>query len=342
MGLNLYTLSMENLLLSSPICLLSKASKTKSWLWHQRLSHLSFNYITSLAKKGLVRGLPKLKYQNDHLCSAYALGKSKKHSYKPKAEDSIQETLYVLHMDLCEPMRIQNLGKLKPKADIGIFIGYAPTKKAFRIYNKRACLIIETIHVYFDELTAMASEQFSSGPMPKLLTPRTISSRLVQNIHSSTLRVCRPIESQPYVQASESSLQVKAGTKGLSPIGIILNQSKYAIESLKKYGMKTYNPVDTPMVEKSKLDEDPQGKAVDPTCYRGMIGTLMYLTSTFTDANHAGCQDTRKSTSGRMQILGDGLVGWSSKKQKSTAISSTEAEYITFSGCCAQILWMRS
>ncbi|GJS77701.1 retrovirus-related pol polyprotein from transposon TNT 1-94 [Tanacetum coccineum] len=83
-GSNLYTLSMKKLLLSSPICLLSKASKTKSWLWHQRLSHLNFDYITSLAKQGLVRGLPKLKYQKDHLCSAYALGKSKKHSTNPK------------------------------------------------------------------------------------------------------------------------------------------------------------------------------------------------------------------------------------------------------------------
>ncbi|GJR15777.1 retrovirus-related pol polyprotein from transposon TNT 1-94 [Tanacetum coccineum] len=82
-GSNLYTLSMDNLLLSSPICLLSKASKTKSWLWHRRLSHLNFNYVTSLAKHGLVRGLPKLKYQKDHLCSACALGKSKKHSHKP-------------------------------------------------------------------------------------------------------------------------------------------------------------------------------------------------------------------------------------------------------------------
>ncbi|GJZ08437.1 retrovirus-related pol polyprotein from transposon TNT 1-94 [Tanacetum coccineum] len=292
-GLNLYTLSMDNLLLSSLICLLSKASKTKSWLWHQRLSHLNLDHITSLAKHGFVRGLPKLKYEKDHLCSACALGKSKKHSHKPKAKDSIQEKLYLLHMDLCGPMRIQSingrkyilvivddysrftwvnflrskdevlefvikflkmiqvrlnvtvynirtdngtefvnptlkdyyeevkishqtsvartpqqnrvverqnrtlveaartmlifskalkpdlsyfrvfgalcyptndnedLGKLKPKADIGIFVGYAPAKKAFRIYNKRTRMIIETIHVDFDELTAMASEQFS-------------------------------------------------------------------------------------------------------------------------------------------------------------------------------------
>ncbi|GJY41301.1 retrovirus-related pol polyprotein from transposon TNT 1-94 [Tanacetum coccineum] len=64
-----------------------------------------------------------------------------------------------------------------------------------------------------------------------------------------------------------------------SPRGIFLNQSKYTLESLIKYGMDTCDPVNTPMVEKSKLDEDPQGKVVDPTCYRGMIGTLMYLIS---------------------------------------------------------------
>ncbi|GJT14760.1 copia protein [Tanacetum coccineum] len=123
------------------------------------------------------------------------------------------------------------------------------------------------------------------------------------------------------------------------PKGIFLNQSKYALESLKKYGMESGDPVDTSMVEKFKLDEDTQGKAVNSTHYRGMVGTLMYLTA---NANHVGCQDTRRSTSGSMQLLGDRLVSWTSKRQKSDAISSTEAEYISLSGCCAQVLWMRS
>ncbi|GJX57958.1 retrovirus-related pol polyprotein from transposon TNT 1-94 [Tanacetum coccineum] len=137
-------------------------------------------------------------------------------------------------------------------------------------------------------------------------------------------------------------------------ICIFLNQSKYALESLKKYEMESCNPVDTPMVEKSKLDKDTQGKVVDPTLYRGMVGTLMYLTSSrpdldstisltaFADADHAGCQDTRRSTSASMQLLGDRLVTWSSKRQKSAAISGTEAKYIALSGCCAHVLWMRS
>nr|GEY92008.1 hypothetical protein [Tanacetum cinerariifolium] len=155
-------------------------------------------------------------------------------------------------------------------------------------------------------------------------------------------------------------LQISQG-----PRGIFINQSKYALESLKKYGFESCDPVDTLMVEKSKLDEDKEGKAIDPSNYRGMIGTLLYLTASrpdlqfaicmcaryqarptekhdsfvaltaFTDADHAGCQDTRRSTSGSVQFLRERLIS-------SAAISSTEAEYIALSGCCAQILWMRS
>nr|GEZ04405.1 retrovirus-related Pol polyprotein from transposon TNT 1-94 [Tanacetum cinerariifolium] len=80
----------------------------------------------------------------------------------------------------------ENLGKLQPKADIGIFIGYAPTKKAFRIYNKRTRRIVETIRVDFDELTGMASEQSSSGPALNEMTPATISSELMHKPSSST------------------------------------------------------------------------------------------------------------------------------------------------------------
>ncbi|GJV22257.1 retrotransposon protein, putative, ty1-copia subclass [Tanacetum coccineum] len=172
------------------------------------------------------------------------------------------------------------------------------------------------------------------------------------------------------------------------------------VYNLKKalYGLKQAPrayPVDTPMMEKSKLDEDKEGKAVDLSHYRGMIGTLLYLTASrlelqfaicmcaryqarptkkhllvvkrifrylrgtvnrglwylkdssialtaFADADHAGCQDTCRSTSSSMQFLENRLVSWSSKSQKSAAISSTKAEYIAMLGCCAQILWMRS
>ncbi|GKF49436.1 retrovirus-related pol polyprotein from transposon TNT 1-94, partial [Tanacetum coccineum] len=112
-GNNLYTLSLGNMMVSSPICLLSKALKTKSWLWHWRLSHLNFGTINHLARCGLVRGLPKLKFKKDHLCSACAMGKSKKKPYKPKFEDTNQEKLYPLHMNLCGPMRVASVNGKK-------------------------------------------------------------------------------------------------------------------------------------------------------------------------------------------------------------------------------------
>ncbi|GJX21055.1 retrovirus-related pol polyprotein from transposon TNT 1-94 [Tanacetum coccineum] len=91
---------------------------------------------------------------------------------------------------LCYPTNDNDdLGKLDAKADIGIFIGYTPAKKAFRIYNKRTQKIIETIHVTFDELTAMAFEQFSSGPELHSMIPATSSLGLVPN----------PIPQQPCI-----------------------------------------------------------------------------------------------------------------------------------------------
>nr|GFA07047.1 hypothetical protein [Tanacetum cinerariifolium] len=230
-----------------------EASKTKSWLWHHRLSHLNFGTINHLARQGLVRGLLKLKFEKDRLCSACAMGKSTKKTHKPKSEDTNQENLYLLHMDLFGPMRVESVNgkkytlvivddysrftwvkflrsidetpdfiikflkmihvrlkvlvcrirtdnetefvnqtlrdyyeELQPKADIRISIGYAPTKKAFRIYNRHTRRIVETIHVDFDELIAMASEQSSSGPGLNEMTPGTTSSGLVQKTSPST------------------------------------------------------------------------------------------------------------------------------------------------------------
>nr|GEX79573.1 retrovirus-related Pol polyprotein from transposon TNT 1-94 [Tanacetum cinerariifolium] len=92
--------------------------------------------------------------------------------------------------------------------------------------------------------------------------------------------------------------------------------------------------------EEIQTDEDKEGKAVDPSHYHGMIDTLLYLTASRPDIQFAICMCAR--TSGSVQFLGERLISWSSKRQKSAAISSTKAEYIALSGCCAQILWMRS
>ncbi|GJT67203.1 retrovirus-related pol polyprotein from transposon TNT 1-94 [Tanacetum coccineum] len=87
---------------------------------------------------------------------------------------------------LCYPTNdSEDLGKLKAKANVGIFIGYAPAKKAYRIYNRRPRRIVETIHVDFDELTAMASKQSSPGPILHETTPGTLSSGLMPQPPSS-------------------------------------------------------------------------------------------------------------------------------------------------------------
>ncbi|GKA55701.1 retrovirus-related pol polyprotein from transposon TNT 1-94 [Tanacetum coccineum] len=170
-GNNLYTLSLGDMMASSLICLLSKASKTKSWLWHRRLSYLDFGAINHLARHGLVRGLPKLKFEKDHLCSACAMGKSKKKPHKPKSEDTNQEKLYLLHMDLCGPMRVASVNGKK-------YILVIVDDYSRFTWIKR---IIETIHVDFNELTAIASEHSSSELALHEITPATISSRLVPN-----------------------------------------------------------------------------------------------------------------------------------------------------------------
>ncbi|GJT74779.1 retrovirus-related pol polyprotein from transposon TNT 1-94 [Tanacetum coccineum] len=588
-GTNVYSLSIGDMMASSPICILSKATKTKSWLWHRRLSHLNFGALNHLAINGLVHGLPRLKFEKDHLCSACAMGKS--------TSSSLWMNTLGSHSNDSE-----NLGKLQAKADIGIFIGYAPKNKACRIYIRHTQKIIKTIHVDFDELTAMASEQSRLEPALHEMNPATPSLGLVPNsppsapfvppsrdewdlvfrlmfneLFSHPARVAFPVpveeslalvnrftflnnyapisehlskwtkdhplqdiisdpsrpvstrlqlhkqalfcyynafltlvEPKTYKDALTQSCWIKAMQEELheferlkvwelvprpdkvmmdvkmeflkcilrkevyisqldrfvdpnnpnhvyrlkkalyglkqaphawydllssfllsqgfskgtvdptlfiskkdkdillvqiyvddiifpstttelcdkyskiicskfkmsmmgktsfflglqisqSPKGIFLNQSKYALESLKKYEMKSFDQVDTLMVEKSKLDEDTQGKAVDPTHYCGMVATLMYLTSNtpylvyavcmcaryqarptekhlhaikrifrylrgtvnrglwyskdsgialtaFADADYAGCQDTRRSTSGSMQLLGDRLV----------------------------------
>ncbi|GKB78971.1 retrovirus-related pol polyprotein from transposon TNT 1-94 [Tanacetum coccineum] len=112
-GTNMYSLSIGDMMASSPICLLSKSTKSNSWLWHRRLSNLNFGAINHLARHGLVRGLPRLKFEKDNLCFACAMGKSKKQSHKPKFEDTNQEKLYLLHMDLCGPMRVASVNRKK-------------------------------------------------------------------------------------------------------------------------------------------------------------------------------------------------------------------------------------
>nr|GEV39860.1 integrase, catalytic region, zinc finger, CCHC-type, peptidase aspartic, catalytic [Tanacetum cinerariifolium] len=106
---NLYTISLYDMASASPICLMARATPTKSWLWHQRLSHQNFDTINDLAKNDLVSGLPKFKYAKEHLCPSCEQGKSKRALHPPKSVPNSKQRLHLLHMDLCGPMRVASI-----------------------------------------------------------------------------------------------------------------------------------------------------------------------------------------------------------------------------------------
>ncbi|GKD76157.1 uncharacterized mitochondrial protein-like protein, partial [Tanacetum coccineum] len=218
----------------------------------------------------------------------------------------------------------------------------------------------------------MASEQFSLGPGLHSLTPAISSLGLVLNLLSQQPcilpprddwdRLFQPMFDEYFTPPSiadapssstpstqEQSPNISQGFEESSKTPIfhddLLNESPH--EELTSQGSSSnvrqthtlfehLGAVDPTLFTRQAGNDLLLGKLVDATLYRGMIGSLMYLTSSRPEliyavclyADHAGCQDTRRSTSGSAQFLGDKLVSWSSKKQKSTEISSTEAEYI--------------
>nr|GFA58270.1 integrase, catalytic region, zinc finger, CCHC-type, peptidase aspartic, catalytic [Tanacetum cinerariifolium] len=112
---NLYTISLHEMAYASPSCLMARASSTKSWLWHQRLSHLNFDTINDLARNDLVAGLPKFKYHKEHLCPSCEQGKSKRASHPPKPVPNSRQRLHLLHMDLCGPMSTTSINGKRSK-----------------------------------------------------------------------------------------------------------------------------------------------------------------------------------------------------------------------------------
>nr|GEX46545.1 retrovirus-related Pol polyprotein from transposon TNT 1-94 [Tanacetum cinerariifolium] len=108
-SLNLYTIALNEVASNSSTCLLGKAYSSQSWLWHQRLSHLNFVTINNLVKNNLVQGLPKMKFEKDHLCSACEQGKIHRKHHKSKMVFASNKPFYLLHMDLCGPMRVQSI-----------------------------------------------------------------------------------------------------------------------------------------------------------------------------------------------------------------------------------------
>ncbi|RDX79474.1 hypothetical protein CR513_40102, partial [Mucuna pruriens] len=139
--------------------------------------------------------------------------------------------------------------------------------------------------------------------------------------------------------------------------GIFISQKKYVLEILDRFQMKNCNFVSTPTEVGLKLVRDPEGRKVDNTLYKQIVGSLMYLTATrpdithvngektnligFTDCDYAGVQDNRKNTLGYVFMIGSGVVSWSSKKQPIVTLSTTKAEFVATTSCAYQAIWVR-
>nr|GEZ10220.1 retrovirus-related Pol polyprotein from transposon TNT 1-94 [Tanacetum cinerariifolium] len=195
-SINHYTINLNEMASASSICLMAHASSTKSWLWHQCLSHLNFGTINNLARNDLVAGLPKFKYHKEHLCPSCEQGKSKRASHPPKPVPNSRQRLHLLHMDLCGPMRIASINgkqyvwvivddysrytwvyflRSKDEAPEVIIKFLKRITVLLQIYNRRTKKIMETMNVSFDELSAMAFEQCSSKPRLHSMTSGHIS-----------------------------------------------------------------------------------------------------------------------------------------------------------------------
>ncbi|GJZ59358.1 retrovirus-related pol polyprotein from transposon TNT 1-94 [Tanacetum coccineum] len=204
---------------------------------------------------------------------------------------------------------------------------------------------------WYDMLSSfLISQHFSKGAVdPTLFTRQARNDLLLVQIYvddiifaSTNIAMCNEFANHMATKFKMSMMGQMSFFLGLqisqSPRGIFINQSKYASEIVKKYGMLSTDSVDTPLVEKSKLDKDLQGKQVDATLYHVMIGSLMYLTSSRPDLIHAVSLCARyqaKPTENHLQVMKRIF-----RNLKGT--TNMEAEYTALSGCCAQILWMRS
>nr|GFA59723.1 uncharacterized mitochondrial protein AtMg00810-like [Tanacetum cinerariifolium] len=276
---------------------------------------------------------------------------------------------------LCYPNNDrEDIRKLGAKGDIGFFIGYSADSCAFRIYNRRAKKIMETMNVPFDELSAMAFEQHT------LPTP-TNSSSQATNFPNTSQDVDRLRTQQQHAQQQETQASFQPETVANNVPNAMFDANTFVnpfatsstsvAESSSSQNNNFFKGTIDPTLFIRRFDDDilvvqvyvddifgsthPRFLDVDyagcKDTFKSTSGGAQFLgekldsgfeLTGFSDVDYARCKDSFKSTSGGAQFLGEKLVSWSSKKQDCTALSTAEAEYVSLSARCAQVLWMRT
>ncbi|GJV80997.1 retrovirus-related pol polyprotein from transposon TNT 1-94 [Tanacetum coccineum] len=302
-----------------------------------------------------VDGLLKFKYGKDHLCFACERGKSKKASHPPKVGYKQEEGIdfeesfalvtrleavqmfvaFVAHKNITIFQMDNKTAFLNSPLKEEVYVSQ-PNRSVDpdipdHVYRLKKALygLKQDLRAWYDKLSSFLIEHHFTKDFSKRFT-----NLLKNNFEMSMMGELKFFLGFQVPKSSH---------------GIFYCQSQYAIKLLKKHGIDECASMSTPMATE-RLDVDLQGTPTNQTTYCRMIGGLMYLTgshpdiafATFVYADHAGCKDDCKSTSGDLQFLGEKLVSLSSKKQDCIAMSIAEVEYVSLSACCAQVIWMRT
>nr|GEX83412.1 hypothetical protein [Tanacetum cinerariifolium] len=293
-GSNIYTISLQELTSSTPLCLMAKASLTQAWLWHQRLCHLNFDYINLLSKKDIVIGLPKLKYVKDQLCSSYELSKAKGSSFKSTAVPSSKGRLNLFYMDLCGPMRVASIN------------------------GKKYIMVIVDDYSRYTWTLFLRSKDETPEVLKEFLT------MIQRNLQASVITTSVANDTLGLVPQR----QKVSDYDNYDPVPQLYNVYSSADvhvplqQELDLLFGPLYDEFFT--AEEEHLQDDEFTITFCTSVYE--VDESYSHDIAFSNADHVRCLDTRKITYGGIQFLGDKLVSWMSKKEDCTAMSSAEAE----------------
>nr|GEU81368.1 copia protein [Tanacetum cinerariifolium] len=356
---NLYTINLHDMASASPICLMARATSTKSWLWHQRLSHLNFDSINDLARNDLVTGLPKFKYHKEHLCPSYEQGKSKRASHPPKPVPNSKQRLHLLHMDLCGPMRIASINRKRlkqlllratlktapslpsidktpyelingKKPDISFFM-YSRLSVISRMIVKILGSLVQKMILDFSLLILQITMLTEMEAIRIFLAYVGYKSFTLFQMDVKTAFLHGSLKEDVYVCQPESFIDVDHPSH--------VYKLKKALYGLKQAQKAWYDELSTFLLQnhffKGTIEQTLFIRRFedDILMLQVYVDDILFGSThlRFSDADYARCKDTFKNTSGGAQFLGDKLVNWSSKKQDYTMLSTVKAKYVSLS-----------
>nr|GEW80773.1 copia protein [Tanacetum cinerariifolium] len=330
----------------------AKASSSQSWLWHQRLSHLNFTTINNLVRNNLVRGLPKMKFEKDHLCSAC----EQVSQVTKTSKKDLEELFHNFYDDYFDASTIKKSPTMNVEISLNegevfhesisndMISNVNEASTSYNVFNNR----LED--AYFDESTTFhdnsdvhtfyqpyphETKWTKDHPLHKIIALGYCQQEGID--YDETFAPVARIQAIRlfFTYAAHKDFTFFQMDVKTSFLNGILKEKAYVAQPPgffnKQYPDHVY-----------ALNKALYGLKQAPRKSYDVLLKLLIDSGFQKEADHVGCHLDRKSTSGSVQFLGDKLVCWSSKNQNYVSISIAESEYVAVSGCCAQVLWMRT